>query len=365
MSVALVIAAGGTGGHLIPALAVADAVRALRPDARIGFVGTARGMERDVVPPAGYDLALTSIRPFSRSLAGVAAAASVLPATLQARRILRRVRARAVLGMGGYPSVPVVLAARLARIPLLVHEQNAVPGLANEIAARLTPYVGVSFPQTSLPHARLVGVPVRGRIDGADLRARRGEGLDAFGLSADRRTVLAFGGSLGAARLNAAVVALAERWAGRADRQILLATGRAHHAGVVASLPAEAPLRCVAYLERMDLAYAAADVVVARAGASTVHELALAGLPAVLAPFPHARRREQHENARLLVEAGAATLLEDASLDGERLAAALEPILDDDDRRRTMGQAARRVARPDAARAMAAWLLSLAEGGHG
>ncbi|HEX9713882.1 MAG TPA: undecaprenyldiphospho-muramoylpentapeptide beta-N-acetylglucosaminyltransferase [Actinomycetota bacterium] len=362
MSASLVIAAGGTGGHLIPAFAVAAAFERRLPDATVAFVGTARGMESRLVPEAGYPLHLTSMRPFTRSAAGVLSAASVLPATVQARRILRRLAADVVLGMGGYPSIPVVLAARTLRLPILLHEQNAVPGLANEVGARVTRHVAVSFPQTvgMLRHATLVGLPVREELRGEQLAGQRDEALAAFELAGDRRTVLIFGGSLGATRLNAAAIALAERWRDRDDVQVLIGTGRAHGDEVAGSVPeGKLLVRVLPYLERMDLAYAAADVVVGRAGASTVHELAVCGLPSILIPFPHARRREQDANARLLVDAGAAEVIADDALDGERLGALLEEILSDDERRARMAESASSVARPRAAQEMAEWLASL------
>lgn len=368
MSISLVVAAGGTGGHLIPALAVADAVRARRPDASIAFIGTSKGMEGDLVPAAGYELLVTSMKPFARSVAGLLAVGSIVPATAQARRIVRRRSATVVLGMGGYPSLPVVLAARTLGVPILLHEQNAVPGLANEVGSRVTSNVAVSFPGTvgALRHARLVGLPVRSRLSREQLAAARPEAIASFELDPARGTVLIFGGSLGATSLNRAAIALAERWRDRADVQLLIGTGRAHAETVGAALP-DGPLvvRALPYLERMDLAYAAADVVVSRAGASTVHELAICGLPSILVPFPHARRREQDANARLLSDAGAAEIVADAALDGGRLGELLDALMDDPARRERMADAAASVALPDAAEEMASWLFALGEGTHG
>lgn len=364
MTVSLVIAAGGTGGHLLPAFAVAAAVARASPGARISFIGARRGLERDLVPAAGYRLDTTSVRPFARGARAGITAWSMLPATVQARGHLRRAHAQAVLGMGGYPSVPAMLAARTLGLPSLIHEQNAVPGMANELAARVTPNIAVSFPQTVGAFrrpARLVGVPVREAIASIDRAARRDEALASFRLAPDRRTVLVFGGSLGASAINRAVAGLAARWAGRDDVQMLVASGRVHADRVREEIPdGKLVVRVEPFIERMELAYAAADVAVCRAGASTVYELAAAGLPSVLVPYPHARRREQDENARLLAEAGAAEVIADGALTGDVLDARLGALLGDTPALARMGAAARSVARPEAAADLAAWLLDIA-----
>lgn len=365
MTTAVVVAAGGTGGHLVPALAVADAIRRARPDAVVAFIGTARGLERELVPAAGYRLLTTSMRPFGGGAAGAIAALSLVPATAQALRILRREGARAVLGMGGYPSLPAVAAARLAGIPAVVHEQNAVPGLANAVGARLTRHLAVSFAETldlfGRRRPRLIGVPLREPVARLDRAALRAEALGSFGLEPHRRTVLAFGGSIGAARVNEAAIGLVERWRHRDDVQVLLVAGARNRDAVAARLSTLAA-RCVGFVERMELAYAAADVVVCRGGASTVAELAAVGLPAIVVPYPHARRREQDANARALERAGAAVLIDDAALDPERLREALDELLSDPARLEAMGKAGAVLARPRAAGELAAWVLGLAEG---
>ena len=366
MTDSVVIAAGGTGGHLVPALAIASALEERAPGVTISFIGTARELDRALVNAAGYRIHTTSVAPFKRDLRGIVAAASMLPATAQARRILRSEGASVVVGMGGYPSLPVVTAARLARLPALIHEGNAIPGLANEAAARLTTNIAVSFPETvrlfRRRSPRLVGLPMREAITRFSREALRSEALESFGLSSELSTVLVFGGSLGAVRLNEAAIGLAARWSAREDVQMIIVTGSAHDADVRARIePGKLTVRVLPYVQRMELAYAAADVAVCRAGASTVHELAVVGLPAVLVPLPIARRKEQHANARMLVDAGAATLIEDVSATPEYLDSVIAPILGDPAARARMADAARSVARPDAAEAMAGWIMSLAE----
>jgi UDP-N-acetylglucosamine--N-acetylmuramyl-(pentapeptide) pyrophosphoryl-undecaprenol N-acetylglucosamine transferase len=366
MTVSVVIAAGGTGGHLVPALAIAAALEKRAPGIAISFVGTARELDRTLIPAAGYRVHTTSVAPFARNARGAIAAASMLPATIQARRILRQERASVVVGMGGYPSLPVVAAARTMRVPVLIHEANSIPGLANEAAARMTRNIAVSFPETmTLFRGRspqLVGLPLRDAITRFDREALRGEALESLGLSPGPATVLIFGGSLGAARLNEAAIELAARWSAREDIQMIVVAGMKHAADVGERIEAgKLTVRVLPFVERMELAYAAADVAVCRAGASTVHELAVVGLPSVLVPLPIARRREQHANARMLVGAGAAKMIEDANATPETLEPMLNEILGDSPARERMSLAAHSVARPDAADAMASWILSLAE----
>lgn len=363
MTLSVVIAAGGTGGHLLPALAIAGEIVAARPGVHVRFAGTAREVEADLLAAAGYPASATCVRPFGRGSKAITGPLSLVPATWQARSILRRAAANVVIGMGGYPSLPVVAAARMAGIPALVHEQNAVPGLANEVAARMTPHIAVSFPAAAAAfrsRARVIGVPLRPEIARLDRTAARAEAMRAFDLDPARRTVLAFGGSLGAARINEAVRALGAAWRDRRDVQILLAAGR-QQAGAAGDRD-PGVVRRRPFIERMDLAYAAADVVVARSGASTVAELAATGTPAVLVPLPIARRREQHANAAVLVDAGAAVLVENADLTGARLGEILDDLLASPERLSEMGIAARGHARPNAAREMAAWAIELGEG---
>jgi len=370
MTIPVVIAAGGTGGHLVPGFAIADALRRARTDIEVCFVGTERGLERDLVPKAGYRVRTTGVRPFTRDVKGLLAPASLVPAVVRARAILRTERARAVVGMGGYPSVPVVAAARTLRIPAVIHEANAIPGLANQLAARFTPNVAVAFEEAAsrFPRHRIraVGMPMRNEITHLDREALRPSALELFGLEPHRHTILVLGGSQGAARIDDAIAGVAAGWAERTDVQIVVAAGRLHAERVRAAMPAGALIaRVEPFIERMDLAYAAADVAVSRAGASTVFELAAAGVPSILIPFPHARRGEQDANAQALAVPGAAVVIADDRLEPVSLGAALDELLRDRARLERMQAAARGIARPDAADAMARWVLELAESGRG
>lgn len=371
----ILLTGGGTGGHIIPALATAHALRRLRPDVEVEFAGTAERMEARLVPADGWPFHEIEARPLRRELtaANLAVPAVVVRAALRLRRLIDERGVVAACVFGGYTSGPLAVGARLAGIPLVLHEQNAVPGLANRIAARWARTVAVSVPGVSeaFPHPDRVvftGNPVRDDLADADLDALRGRAAEAFGLDPERRTLLVFGGSLGAARINDAVLGAGPRLDAPEGVQILHAAG-ARDAARVARAWEEMgrdglPVHCVPFLDRMDLAYALADVVVCRSGASTIAELTACGIPSVLVPYPHAAADEQTANARALTEAGAGLLLPDAELDADRLLAAVGPILADRDRRRSMGEAARALGRPDAAARVAGAILRAADLAH-
>lgn len=368
----VVIGAGGTGGHIYPGLALADALRRAVPDAVISFVGTERGLETRLIPEAGYRLHTVDMIPFDPALG---ARRYLLPAALlrsgaQCRALLKEQGAQVAVGMGGYPSAPVIVGARLAGLPSLVHESNAVPGRANRFAARLTPHLAVAFDRSRalLPggeRAETVGMPLVGPLARLDRAALREEARRTWDVPPGARLVLVNGGSLGAARLTEAAVSLAARHRDRTDLRLLIKTGPAALEETRARLAAHgaaAIARAVPYLDRMDLAYAAADVVVCRAGSATVAELATIGMPAVLVPYPHAPGDHQTHNARVLSDAGAALLLPDAEATGERLSALVTPLLDDPARLAAMSGAAAPGTHARAADLLAAKALALA--GH-
>lgn len=366
----VLLAGGGTGGHVFPSLAVAAALRDAAPDLAIEFLGTARGLESTLVPTAGWQLHTVDTLPLARRLsaATLRVPGVLLNATRQARDLLRARDAVAAVIFGGYVSVPLALAARRERIPLIVHEQNAVPGLANRLAARWAAAVAVTHDGTALGRGTpaVTGNPVRPGLDAAAVETSRAEANAHFDLDPDRKTLLVFGGSQGARRINDAAVASAGLWSAAQRLQILHATGRRDAAGVSAAwdaaldTSASTPLvRCVDFIERMELAYAAADAVVCRSGASTLAELTVLGLPSVLVPYPHATGDHQTANARSLERAGGAVVVPDEQLDAARLVAEAEPLLLDDDRRKRMAAAARAAGRPDAAQLVAGLVLSI------
>jgi UDP-N-acetylglucosamine--N-acetylmuramyl-(pentapeptide) pyrophosphoryl-undecaprenol N-acetylglucosamine transferase len=353
------ITGGGTGGHVIPAIAIGRALVELgHPVDTIRFVGARRGMEADLVPAAGFAITLLPGRGIARRLTldNVGAVLGLASAFCQAVVLVGRARPRVVVSVGGFASAPCALAAWLWRVPLVVAEQNAVPGLVNRMASRVAVVAAVSFPGTPLPRAVVTGNPVRPEMARVDRGPRaRAEARRALGLGPDDRVVMVAGGSLGARRINSAVLDVARRWDGRRGTAIRHVVGARDFAQVSADAPAPAGLtyQVVRFEDRMDRCYAAADVAVHRAGASTVAELAAAGMPSILVPLPGAPGDHQTVNAHRLSGAGGAVVVPDGELDGDRLAAELDRLLDDPAALETMGRAARTLARPDAARDVA------------
>ncbi len=352
MSAPVLIMAGGTGGHVFPALAVATELA--RRDVPVVWLGTRRGIESRLVPAAGLPIEWLDVGGVRGKglLTRLLAPFSLLRAVWQARGVLHRVRPRAVLGMGGYAAGPGGIAAWLARVPLVIHEQNSVAGLTNRWLARVADHVLCAFAEAfgRGVEARVVGNPVRAGLFAQPSPATRYARHGALRL-------LVLGGSQGARALNEAVPwALASldapcevrHQAGQATLEAAQAAYRS--AGVAAQI--------VPFIDDMADAYAWAELVVCRAGALTVAELAAVGLPAVLVPFPHAVDDHQTGNARALVEAGAAVLLPESSLTTDTLAAALARLMERRDGLQAMAEAARRFARPEAAAAVADVLLA-------
>ena len=327
------LAGGGTGGHIEPMLALADALRRRAGSGgqlRITCLGTARGLETTLVPARGYDLRLIPPVPLPRkpTVDLLRVPGRVVRAVAETRGLLRELEADVVVGFGGYVALPAYLAAWREHVPVVVHEQNALPGLANRIGARLAARVAVTMPGTPLHLAEHVGMPLRSAISTLDRAARRAEARASFGLDPDRPTLLVFGGSQGAATLNRAAAGAADSLTA-AGIQVLHARGPKNTDVTVPERAAgAAPYVVVDYLERMDLAYAAADLALCRAGAVTVAEVSAVGLPAVFVPLPIGNG-EQRRNALPVVEAGGGLLVDDAVLDPAWIEAHLVPLLTD------------------------------------
>ncbi|MHB1534699.1 MAG: UDP-N-acetylglucosamine--N-acetylmuramyl-(pentapeptide) pyrophosphoryl-undecaprenol N-acetylglucosamine transferase, partial [Acidimicrobiales bacterium] len=322
-----VVAGGGTGGHVLPAIAIARAMQAGgHPAPTIHFLGSRRGMERRLVPEAGFPITLLPGRGVERRL-GLAAAGAVLGlvlATAQAVILLARLRPRVVVSVGGYASLPGALAALVWRIPLVIQEQNSVPGAANRLVGRFAKACAVSFAGTPLPRSVLTGNPVRPELQGVDRSpSGRAAARREMGLPAEGALVAVAGGSLGARRINEATLGLAAAWAERPGVAIRHVVGERDFDGLHARAPQAVPgglvYQQVRFEDRMDRLYAAADVAVQRAGAGTVFELAAAGVPAILVPLPGAPGDHQSFNARQLAGAGAAVVVADAELSADRL----------------------------------------------
>jgi UDP-N-acetylglucosamine--N-acetylmuramyl-(pentapeptide) pyrophosphoryl-undecaprenol N-acetylglucosamine transferase len=363
----IVIAGGGTAGHVFPSVAVAERLSAR--GATVEFIGSTDGQEATLIPAAGYAFHPIRALPLRREVSVRAALAPVvaLRSAIACRPLVRD--AAAVLGMGGYASIPAVLAARTVGVPRVLHEQNAVPGLANRTLARFATAIGITFDDSRRRlsgGARIdtTGLPVRKEILEVQIRreALAVEARRTLRLAADRTTVLVSGGSQGALRIDRAVARAIALLSDRSDLQLVVLTGPAHEAVVAdaASRSRELIVRTIPFLDRMELALAVADVAVARAGANTVNELAVGGVPAILVPYPHATDAHQEANARELERAGAAELVPDRELTAERLAERLGALVADDERRASMAKAARAWAKPDADERLAELVVAVA-----
>jgi len=354
----VLLAGGGTAGHTSPLLATAAVLRDGGAD--ITCLGTPRGLEVTLIPEAGYRLELVPPVPLPRKPGKeLALVPSRLRASVKAARgVVERVRPDVIVGFGGYVSVPAYLAARRTKIPLVVHEGNARPGIANRLGARFTDHVATSFPDTDLPHATYVGLPIRAQIAHLDRAALRAEGRAHFGLDAERPTLLVTGGSQGARSINTAVSAAARDLAD-AGVQVLHAAGRPDEV-VVDRRPDDPPYVVEQYIDRMDLAYAAADLIVCRSGANTVTEVAACGLPAAFVPLPHGNG-EQALNAHPVVQAGGGLLIDDSALSASWIDNAVIPLIQDTGRLASMSAAASDIVRRDAAERLAAMITEAAD----
>jgi UDP-N-acetylglucosamine--N-acetylmuramyl-(pentapeptide) pyrophosphoryl-undecaprenol N-acetylglucosamine transferase len=351
--VRVVLAGGGTAGHVEPALALADALRRADPGVQITALGTASGIEARLVPARGIELATIPAVPLPRrpSAQLLRVPGAVRAAVRAAADVLDRTGADVLVGFGGYVAFPGYAAARRRRLPYVVHEANLRPGIANRVAARGTPYVAVVSAAVRLPRARPVGIPIRRDIATLDRLARRAEARAAFGLEPDLPTLLVTGGSKGARHVNETVGASAAALAA-AGIQVLHHTGRGNEVDV--ARPDDAPpYLTVPYIDRMDLAYAAADLVVCRAGALTCAELTAVGLPAVYVPLPIGNG-EQRLNAEPIAAAGGGVIVDDADFVPGWFTAHVPTLLGDPARLAAMGRAAASLGHRDADERLAA-----------
>ena len=330
------LAGGGTAGHVNPLLAVADGLRARSADDTVLVVGTRGGLAARLVPERGYELVFVDKVPFPRrpNRAAVSFPANFTRAVKQVRRIIRERGIDVVVGFGGYASAPAYVAARREGVPVVVHEANAKPGLANVLGARSAAAVGVAFEGTPLRRSVVVGMPLRHEVVSLDRAAMRAEAAEFFGVDAARPTLLVFGGSLGALRLNQAfggayADVLAAGW------QLLHVTGERSE---LADPGVPGYVMC-RYVDRMDLAFAVADLIVSRSGAATVSEISALGIPAVYVPYAVGNGEQRH-NAASAVAAGAAIIVDDADFTPEYVQSGLVPLLADRTRIDAMAAAA-------------------------
>lgn len=358
----IIVTGGGTGGHVYPALAIARGLRQVKPDAMITFLGTERGLEADVVPRADFPLVTITVRGLERRCIwkNVPALIQISRGLGQAWLQVKRLQPQAVVGTGGYVSGPVCLAAALQGIPVILHEQNAFPGLTNRWLARLARRVCLTFPE-AVPYfprsARLLttGLPVRPEILTADRQACRQQ----LGLPAEQLLVLIVGGSQGARSINQAMLALYSKLAGRRQVRFIHITGRRDYEAYLGQLQGMGidleecgNISIKPYAYDMEQLLAAADLVIGRAGASFLAEVLVRGLPSVLVPYPYAAANHQEYNARAVAAKGAAVLILDRELKTGRLAQVVDTLLSDTGRLKAMAVAASGLGRPEALEAI-------------
>ena len=353
----VLIAGGGTGGHVFPGIAVAEELRRGHKDAKILFVGTRGGLEAVTVPEAGFKLRFMLARGFPRRAPWKWPIAALVDfiGFLQALWIVGTERPDVVLGTGGYVSAPVAVAAWVWRRPLILQEQNSIPGVANRYLSRLADEVHLSFVEarsyfTRKDHLKVTGNPIRAHVLSGD----KAQAFREFGLQPGKPTIFVFGGSRGAHRVNDAALEAMKKLKGRVDVQWILQTGNDDHEWASKVVQTnQLPARVLPFLSKIHLAYAAADIVVCRSGAMTLAEIAACGTPAILVPYPFAAHDHQTVNASNLVDRGAAAMILDEDLNGERLAKEIAHWLSDRPALSQMSSNARRFARPDAAEKIA------------
>ncbi|MDQ2838163.1 MAG: UDP-N-acetylglucosamine--N-acetylmuramyl-(pentapeptide) pyrophosphoryl-undecaprenol N-acetylglucosamine transferase [Actinomycetota bacterium] len=356
----VVIAGGHSAGHIEPAMNVADAIRRIAPETTITALGTVRGLDTTLIPARGYSLELIPPVPLPRrlNLALLKTPGRVAAAVRAAGAVLDRVQADVVVGFGGYVAVPAYLAARKRKIPIVVHEANARPGVANRLAARLTKHVYTAAASVKLPHGQPIGIPLRPAITSLDRLASRPAARSRLGLQPQLPTLLVTGGSQGAQRINRAVLDAQQAFAD-AGVQVLHIPGPKNPIEPPPRLAGEPPYLVLPYLEAMADGYAAADLVLCRSGAMTCAELTAVGLPACYVPLP-LRGGEQRLNAEPIVAAGGGLLVADEDCTPGWIVDRLLPLLTDPVRLAAMAEAAHRAGARDAAGVLAGHVLEVA-----
>lgn len=350
----VVISGGGTGGHIFPAIAIADALKRRYPQAEILFIGAKDRMEMDRVPKAGYPIEGLWISGFKRELSidNLSFPFKLISSMCKARKILKRFRPDVVIGVGGFASGPTMKTAASMRIPIVIQEQNSFPGVTNKIVAKKAEKICVAYDNMDkwFPEDRIVltGNPLRNNIKPLD--GKRSEGVEFFGLNPDKKVILLVGGSQGALGINKGISAKLDAFVGN-DCQMIWQTGKHYYDRAVKEVEEKGlqdRIKCTVFIDRMDLAYAAADVVISRAGAMSISELSLLNKAVVFVPLPTAAEDHQTKNAQRLVDADAAMIVKNNETE-EKLLHVVFELLDDEDRQNKMRENILKFAKPDAA----------------
>jgi len=360
----LLIAAGGTGGHVYPGIAVAEEWRRRHPDSEVVFVGTSRGLESTAVPQAGFTLRTIAARGIPRriGIGLIRAAWAAAQSLVQASALLRELRPHVVVVTGGYVSGPVGLVAKLRGIPVVVQEQNSVPGATNRWLNLIADEVHISFVESRSYFRRRNNLKVTGNpIRRSLLRQDRTSAYETLRLDPHRSTLLVFGGSRGASSINRAFQDALPRLTRLQNLQVLWQTGKEDAAAIRERVRGlSIPVHVLPYVDHMEKAYAVADLAICRAGAMTIAELTACGVPSILIPYPHATHDHQTVNARGLMERGAAEVIRDDELEPEDLARRIIQLFQDEPRLRRMARNARAFSRTNAAERIVTSLEALA-----
>jgi UDP-N-acetylglucosamine--N-acetylmuramyl-(pentapeptide) pyrophosphoryl-undecaprenol N-acetylglucosamine transferase len=359
----IIISGGGTGGHVFPAIAIADAIKSLRPEAEFLFVGALGRMEMERVPQAGYEIRGLDITGFQRSLSAknLSFPLKVLKSLRLSRKIIKEFKPDVAVGVGGYASGPLLQIATKKKIPTLIQEQNSYPGITNRLLARKVSRICVAYEGMGkwFPNEKMIvtGNPVRSVV--VEIEGKKEEGLKAFGLESGKPTLLIVGGSLGARTINESISGVLDEISDT-DCQVIWQTGKLYIDKAKAQVEEKAAqnVHVTAFIEQMDLAYAAADLVVSRAGAMALSELCLIGKPSVLVPSPNVAEDHQTKNAMALVENEAAILVSDANARGD-LWPTVSELLKNSDARKALARNAKAMGKPESAKRIAEEVLKL------
>lgn len=366
----VILSGGGTGGHIYPAITISRAIQDRVKSCEILFVGTERGLEADIIPREGYNFTTVDVRGFERRLTfkNVTTVFKSLTSVWQSQTIIRKFKPDLVIGTGGYVCGPVLLAASLLRVPTLIQEQNVIPGVTNKILSRFVDKIAVGYSEASnyFPCNQKViytGNPIRPEV----LSATRQEGIEAFALDPKKLTILVSGGSRGARTINQAMIEVIKYFAKRKDVQLLHITGKSEYNGIVGKLEhsginiaSAGNISIKPYLYNMPMALAAADLAIFRAGAIGLAELTARGIPAILVPYPYAAENHQEYNAMTMQKKGAAVVILDRELNGDRLLKITKELIDNKIELKKMAVASKKLGRPEAAAHIAEIAISLA-----
>lgn len=365
----IIMSGGGTGGHIYPAITIIKAIQKQVPSCEILFIGTKEGLEADIIPKEGFDFKTIDVRGFERrlSLKNIQTVIRTIGSIWQSRKIISEFKPDIVIGTGGYVCGPVLLAASMMGVPTMIQEQNVIPGITNKILARFVNKIAVGYAEaiknfSNQQNVFVSGNPIRPEV----LSATRDSGITQLGLDPTKRTILISGGSRGARSINQAMVQVHQQFAGREDIQLLHVTGQNEYNSIVENLK----LCCIdtakagniiikPYLYNMPQALAVADVAVFRAGAIGLAELTARGIPAIIIPYPHAAENHQEFNARVMEKQGAAMVIRDAELNGSKLIAAINELVNNPQKLGEMAIASKKMGCPEAADIIAEMALRM------